>query len=221
MSEWRVAKSLLRLIEECNERWPTRSKASDGTIGDARHASENSDHNPWVKDDKGEGVVTAADITAASEPDVPDIAALIVRTLVARRDRRVKYLIHKGYIWRSYSKPGIPAWTPARYTGPNPHDHHVHVSVLPEQRLYDDVEHWGVFPPLWWHRVIKAPMHGPDVADMAELLDRLGYPCGKPLDICGPMMTQALSHFAHEHGLNPTAGGTALLAARLEVAHHR
>ncbi|HKV33547.1 MAG TPA: hypothetical protein VJP89_04485, partial [Pyrinomonadaceae bacterium] len=59
---WRVAKSLLRLREQINELAPNRSKASDGTIGDAAHASRKSDHNPWVKDGSI-GVVTAMDIT--------------------------------------------------------------------------------------------------------------------------------------------------------------
>src|SRR5688500_3284745 len=59
---WRVAKSLLTLRDEVNQAAPQRSKASDGTIGDAAHCRRQSDHNPWVRDGNI-GVVTAMDIT--------------------------------------------------------------------------------------------------------------------------------------------------------------
>ncbi|MGB4989147.1 MAG: hypothetical protein WBO10_07930, partial [Pyrinomonadaceae bacterium] len=59
---WRIAESLKKLREQINAEWPGRDKASDGGIGDAAHASRSSDHNPWVKDSRGQGVVTAIDI---------------------------------------------------------------------------------------------------------------------------------------------------------------
>lgn len=217
---WRVAVSLEQLLHEVNGRWPSRSRASDGTIGDAAHARSTSDHNPWVKDRHGVGVVTAVDITTWAEPDVPDLAAFIVARLVQRRDPRVKYLIHNRTMWRSYARPGIPPWSPAPYNGSNPHTSHLHVSVLPEEDRYDDASSWGVFPPPWWHRIVHAPLRGPDVAMMARYLERLGYPCGTPLDVCGPRMSAAIEAFAHAAGLPPHEGGTAQLAARLEVAHH-
>lgn len=137
---WRLAHSLETLRDEVNRRWPHRSTVSDGTIGDAAHASRSrsSDHNPWVKDGTM-GVVTAIDLT-----DDGDIAEIIVATLVKRRDPRVKYLIHNRRIWRSYAKPGIPAWTPAPYDGLNAHLKHVHVSVLPERARYDSTASWGL-----------------------------------------------------------------------------
>ena len=61
---WRVAQSLIRLRDQINLAAPTRSKASDGTIGDAAHATRDSDHNPWVKEG-ALGIVTAMDITHA------------------------------------------------------------------------------------------------------------------------------------------------------------
>lgn len=135
---WRLAESLDALRDEVNARWPNRSKVSDGTIGDAAHASRDSDHNPWVKDGTT-GVVTAMDVT-----DDGNIAEVIVATLVKRRDPRVKYLIHNRQIWRSYDKPGIPAWTPAPYTGDNPHLKHVHVSVNSDKADYDSRAPWGI-----------------------------------------------------------------------------
>jgi hypothetical protein len=43
---WRVAKSLDRLLAQVNRLASDRSKASDGAIGDAKHQSRESDHNP-------------------------------------------------------------------------------------------------------------------------------------------------------------------------------
>ncbi|HSX67221.1 hypothetical protein [Nocardioides sp.] len=135
---WRLAKSLETLRTEVNNRWPTRNKASDGTIGNAEHASRDSDHNPWVKDGTM-GVVTAIDLT-----DDEAVADVIARTLVARRDRRIKYVIFNRTIWRSYDKPGIPAWTPAPYSGVNAHLKHVHVSVQSDKARYDSTAPWGL-----------------------------------------------------------------------------
>ena len=42
---WRVARSLDVLLGQLNALAPERSKASDGSIGDAAHASRSSDHN--------------------------------------------------------------------------------------------------------------------------------------------------------------------------------
>src|SRR5262245_17692709 len=55
---WRVARALERMRAQINAAFPQRSKDSDGTIGDAAHASRASDHNAWIVDD-GIGVVSA------------------------------------------------------------------------------------------------------------------------------------------------------------------
>ena len=179
---YRRAKSLDKLVAEVNARFPNRSKTSDGWIGDAAHASRDSDHNPWVKDGDV-GVVTAEDITEDDAPGVPEIADFIVKTLVKRRDRRVKYLIHESTIWRSYDKPGIPAWTPAPYSGTNAHIKHVHVSVQPMKSLYDSVAPWGIFPPpapnpVWYRRdlyLAKPVLTGSDVKHVQSRLVALGH----------------------------------------------
>lgn len=158
----RPAKSLTILLSEVNTRFPNRSKVSDGMLGDAAHATRDSDHNPWVKDGNV-GVVTAVDITEDSAPGVPEIADLIVETLVERHDPRVKYIIHEGLIWRSYAKSGIPAWHPAPYDGPNGHFHHCHVSVWDSKALYDSTVTWGIWPAPKEDRVMTRGPH-PDAA---------------------------------------------------------
>ena len=132
---WRVAKSLIRLREQINEMAPDRSKASDGTIGDAAHASRSSDHNPWVKDGNI-GVVTAMDITNDIAHGCD--AQALVDALVANRDPRIKYIIWNRKIVNSRIQP----WVWRNYTGVNPHTKHFHLSVQPVKASYDSTESW-------------------------------------------------------------------------------
>ena len=132
---WRLAKSLETLRKQINEAAPTRSKASDGTVGDAAHASRSSDHNPWVKDG-AVGVVTAMDITHDPRNGV-DCAA-IAEALRASDDPRLKYIIWNRRIWTRL-KPSD--WRV--YSGVNPHDRHIHISVVSLKAQYDDVRAWS------------------------------------------------------------------------------
>jgi hypothetical protein len=134
---WRPAKSLVRLREQINARYPTRSIASDGTIGDDRHRSRNSDHNAWVQDGRL-GVVTAIDIT--HDPDAGCDGQRIVDALVASRDARIKYIIWNQRILSSSVQP----WTWRAYGGANPHTKHFHLSVLPAKSQYDATAAWNM-----------------------------------------------------------------------------
>jgi len=134
---WRVAKSLLALRRVIDSRAPHRSKASDGTIGDAAHASRSSDHNPWVKDGPT-GVVTAMDIT--HDPAGGCDAGKLAESIRASRDPRVKYIIWNRQITSSTVAP----WTWRPYSGENPHTKHVHISVLPEKAQCDSEATWVI-----------------------------------------------------------------------------
>lgn len=111
-STWTLAPALSALIREVNARWPHRSKASDGTIGDTAHSTRKSEHNPDAK-----GVVRAVDITVAGI----DKAALLKAVI---GDSRVHYVISDRRIYSRSNR-----WTPAAYYGANPHDKHVHISL--------------------------------------------------------------------------------------------
>jgi lysozyme family protein len=134
---WRVAKSLQVLRDQVNAAHPRRRKENDGTIGDAAHRARTSDHNPWVKDG-AVGVVTALDITHDPAHGVDTYA--MAETLRRNRDRRVKYVISNRRIFSSQ----LHAWEWHPYTGANPHDRHVHISVLPDKALYDDRTPWNL-----------------------------------------------------------------------------
>lgn len=134
---WRLAKSLERLRAQVNAAVPGRSKASDGSIGDAAHASRASDHNPYIKDKNGVGVVRAIDIT--HDPKGGFDSYKFADYLREKKDPRIRYVISNYRIWT----PSVsPAWR--KYTGPNPHDHHVHISVSESVSLYDDVKDWDI-----------------------------------------------------------------------------
>lgn len=112
---YRIAPAAQSILDQATALWPNRNRASDGTIGDPSHAARASDHNPDSR-----GIVHAADLThdPANGVDCNTLAEHI------KDDPRVKYVIWNRRIWN----PSISrTWRP--YTGSNPHDHHMHVSV--------------------------------------------------------------------------------------------
>jgi V8-like Glu-specific endopeptidase len=138
---WRVARALKTLRDEVNTRWSTRNKGSDGTIGDAAHATRDSDHNPWIVDG-AESVVSAMDITHDTASGCTGDA--IANVIIASRDARVKYIIWNRQIMSSSVENGIAAWTWRAYNGSNPHTSHIHISVKSDKASYDSTAAWGI-----------------------------------------------------------------------------
>lgn len=130
---WRLAKSLDQLRAQINALAPGRSKTSDGTIGDAAHSARKSDHNP-----NEAGVVCALDIT--HDPNGGMDCQSLANALQAGRDGRIKYVIWKGQIMSgSHSRR---AWQWREYTGSNPHNKHLHISVA--WPLGDSSQPWAI-----------------------------------------------------------------------------
>jgi hypothetical protein len=95
-ASWRAAKSLLKLRDQVNARFPGRNKDSDGTIGDTAHcghAGATSDHCPSIHDGSV-GVVTAIDIT--HDPAHGCDAGQLAEVIRVSHDPRVKYIISTG-----------------------------------------------------------------------------------------------------------------------------
>lgn len=151
MASWRLAPSLAALGKEVNDLYPDRDKSSDGTIGDADHASRVSDHNPDAA-----GWVHARDIT--NDPAHGFDAGKFARTLAARRDPRVNYIISNGEIWKSRTGK----WE--RYTGPNGHFKHAHVSIHRTDAARNDTSPW-----LPWATPVPAFDPGVLMADMTTM----------------------------------------------------
>jgi peptidoglycan hydrolase-like protein with peptidoglycan-binding domain len=157
---WRLARSLIQLRTEIDEAFPKRSRRSDGSIGDAAHASRASDHNPWIKDPAGmvSGVVSAIDITD-DDASGADMRKLVHWLTTVSRDPRIKYLIHERKIYSSYPTSSTPAWAARPYGGVNAHMQHVHVSVSDKPSRFDDASRWGVAEA--WRKATPDPGNAP------------------------------------------------------------
>src|SRR6202008_771054 len=67
-------------------------------------------------------------------------ARALAESLIASRDPRILYVISNAQINSSVKEPW--KWRP--YSGTNAHRHHVHISVVPDPNLYDDVRPWAL-----------------------------------------------------------------------------
>lgn len=116
------APALLALRDAIDARWPGRSKASDGVLGDASHQARPSDHNDG----------NALDIThdPTRGPDLEVLSDALIH------DPRTHYVIWNRRIRNRAFEAG--AWRP--YTGASPHTAHLHLSVFAEKR--DDTGPW-------------------------------------------------------------------------------
>lgn len=150
---WRNAEALLCLRAELDAAFPGRDRASDGGIGNVAHSTRTSDHNPWVVDANGIGVVRAFDFDAGPGllPDEAHdtagdvLCAAVVAAARARHPAMTygSYIIYERTIYSyTYGFEARP------YNGTNPHDSHVHVSVGRARAAYDSRAAWGVRAPV-------------------------------------------------------------------------
>lgn len=166
---YRLAKSLDKLRAQVNEKWPKRSKASDGWIGDTSHAARPSDHNPDSR-----GIVHAVDLT--HDPANGFDSWKFADAILAAQDPRLKYVISNGRIGSGPAGPSPGEWRD--YSGSNAHAHHCHISVV---NRGEDVTHaWtvGAVPvkPVTGADVILARtlhygIEGDDVEELQRMLD--------------------------------------------------
>jgi hypothetical protein len=140
---WRKCKAAVKLMSQINLAAPERDTTTDGAIGDAQHATRNSDHNPWVIDRSGQPVVTAQDID--EDLNVPGWSMRqLVDAICRSKDPRVKYIIYEGRI--TVKGSNLQRWK--KYEGKNAHSQHAHISFASDQRLYDDDGEWAIGAPV-------------------------------------------------------------------------
>jgi hypothetical protein len=113
-------------LRQATAHFPKRKKASDGLLPSAAHVHQNpnSDHNSGF----------AVDITHDPVRGV-DCAFAFIKL---QSDPRVKYLIFKGKIWSV--KNGNK-----EYTGSNPHNKHLHISI--KEECGNDTSPWFPWLP--------------------------------------------------------------------------
>jgi hypothetical protein len=130
------ARCCLQALQDATLRWPFRNKSRDGIIGDAAHQKRHSDHNDG----------NAFDLTndTAHGVDCGVLSKLVIS------DARVTYVIWNRQIYnRARASEG---WRP--YSGDDPHDHHMHVSINATSREKQSPWPWsaagslGPIPPL-------------------------------------------------------------------------
>jgi hypothetical protein len=148
---WRLAPSLVTMVNEANRLAPRRSKRSDGSIGDAAHQSRSSFHNPWT------GHVDALDLT--HDPKNGWDAHARARWVVARGDTRLDHVISDRQIWSRR----LPRWR--AYTGANPHTSHAHFAVRREAAGRNGTG-------LWWPQEDDMPLTDEDIAKVANAVHK-------------------------------------------------
>lgn len=135
------APACTKALRDATARWPHRSRASDGIMGDARHQKRKSDHN------LGNAVDITHDPASGCDGDV--ISAL------ALQDPRVTYVIWNR---RIYSKARArEGWRP--YRGTNAHTHHCHISIRANAR--GDLRDWPWAPSAGTSLPAPPPVHTP------------------------------------------------------------
>lgn len=132
-ASWRLANSLEVLRKQVNVQFPDRRKDSDGTKGDDAHAARVSDHNPK------NGVVHALDLT--HDPANGFDSYAFADYILSRQDSRLDYVISNHRIGNGPHGAHPGKWQ--KYSGVNPHDHHVHVSVV-DGAAADDIRQWAI-----------------------------------------------------------------------------
>ena len=126
----KLSKAAIQLREQIDDAFSDRDKTSDGWVGDSRHDSRKSDHNPdeqgWVR-----AIDIDRDLSGKAKPDLmPDLVDQVRAACKKGSERRIAYIIFDGQICSP-----ILRWKWRKYTGANKHNHHVHFSFKKEADL--------------------------------------------------------------------------------------
>jgi hypothetical protein len=113
----RSALALRRLGAQVDAKWPNRGHASDGWLGDERHAAIASDHNADAR-----GLVHAIDV---------DVSGVDGHWLV---DQVVKHPSTHYVIYDRQIFSRSNGFSARGYLLGDPHTSHVHVSIVPGRR---------------------------------------------------------------------------------------
>lgn len=202
---YRRARSLDVFLAEANRMAPRRRRGSDGWIGDAAHATTDSDHNPWVKDSRGVGVVRAQDITHDPRRGFDAGQVAVHVALMLGRHPALGSGAYVIFNRRIISTDRLPeGWR--TYRGRNPHTKHVHVSV--GRYGYDSITPWGLVTDDW-----------SSMATEKEIRDIIrSEVAGIPTDVWGYRNARLTTRQAYSHLLDGARNAARLSALSGAVA---
>ena len=146
MADPRTIPCLKQLFAEFDRIAPSRDHASDGSIGNAAHEAEVSDHN-----DDETGSVPIHDADHIHEVHAIDVDNNLnesdltmekcVQFLLGRcrsgAEKRLRYMIYNRRIWSASS-----GWVQKTYTGASAHTEHAHFSGSYESKLEASIASW-------------------------------------------------------------------------------
>jgi hypothetical protein len=133
MSDWILIACLKTLFAEFDRIAPGRDHSSDGSIGDAAHQHEVSDHNPDetgsvpIHDADHINEVHAIDVDNnlnESDLTMEDVVQFILGRCRSGAENRLRYIIYWKRIWEADN-----GWRQRDYTGSSPHTEHAHFSA--------------------------------------------------------------------------------------------
>lgn len=200
MSAWRLNKFLTTYREAVNQKYPRRTKLSDGTIGNQAHAVTASEHNP-----DADGSVDAWDLDVnlfgSSTPTGTSTEIIEMTKVLVEFQRQPQ-----AQLWifrRQIANRDIDNWRVRPYPGPSPHDHHAHLQSRSsmENRPYvlgvdQVVPAVNSKPAAVGSRTLKVGMRGEDVAYLQRWLGV------EPDDgIFGPALLAAVKRYQRDRNL--------------------
>jgi hypothetical protein len=137
---WRTVRSLQVMGAQLDALWPTRNRASDGTIAGPDHAKSGGHWPHRVPALGATFVVTARDITHDAARGVD--CGPLTESLRRSKDPRIKYVIFNRRVFSNpaYSHADTP-WAWRNYDEEDPHTNHAHVEVL-DAAIADNAAPW-------------------------------------------------------------------------------
>lgn len=146
MADWILIPCLRALFMEFDRIAPSRDKASDGSIGDAAHEAEISDHNPDetgavpIRDADHVNEVHAIDVDnnlRESDLTMEKVVQFLLGRCRSGAEKRLRYIIYNRRIWSASSD-----WVQKTYTGASPHTEHAHFSASYTSGLEASTASW-------------------------------------------------------------------------------
>lgn len=164
MAGWYLNAFLTSWRAHVKSKYPKRTTLSDGTIGDAAHQANNSEHNP-----DSDGSVDAWDcdvnLLATSNPTGSNAEVLAMRGLIAEFQKQTQ-----AQLWifkRQIANRDVSNWKVRPYTGASAHDHHCHFQSRQSQETRpftgEVTPAVNAKPAVAGSRTLKLGMSGEDV----------------------------------------------------------